>query len=234
MADVAKSRRFEFLWFRERWIPETAQLIQSWGDRLAAVQDELVVRRRPRRKVLEQHLDALEKLKESTTHATVVRSPDAARELNDGLWLEFGHAVRSCAGMLRSSYEDLAVHLAKLGLADLALRLIGIEEFLEPGDKGIARHHIEALSGRRSEAIRALVRVIWEPGRTWHARVRGLACLAELDTGAFDDEAKWLLGAAASEGEDLAAWEIRSLMERYETASSPRPTPPSRNCRAGG
>jgi hypothetical protein len=216
MADVAKSRRFEFLWLRERWIPETAQLIQAWGDRLAALQDELLFRKRPRRKVLEHHLEALDKLKRSTTRATVVRAPEAARELDEGIWLELAHAVRSCAGMRQSSLEDLAIALVKRGLEDLALGLISIEEFFEPGDRGIARHHIEALAGRRKEAVRALVRLIWEPGRSWHARVRALACLGELDGEAFEDEAKWILGVAASEGEDIATWEIRNLMERYD------------------
>jgi hypothetical protein len=220
MAGAAKPRRLEFLWLRERWTPETAQLIQSWGDRLAALHDELVSRRRPRRTALFEHLEALERLKRSTTHETVLRSPDAIP--GEGIWFEFAHAVRSCAGMRGSFYEDLALLLAKQGLQELALRLIAIEEFFEPSDKGIARHHIEALAGRRREAIGALVRVIWELGRTWHARVRALACLGELDSEAFDEESKWILSVAASEGEEIAAWEIRNLMEQYESAGARR------------
>jgi hypothetical protein len=223
MTDTAKPRRLEFFWSREWWGAETAALIQAWGDTLAALADEITLLETPRQRVLERHIQELEKLKLATTPEAVLRPPRPTQAESKNLWWHFADAVQSCAGMRACFYEDLALFLVGHGFDELAMRLIAIEEFFEPSDAGIARHHIEGLTGRRKESVRALVRVMWEPGRIWRARVRALACVAELDGEAFQEEAKWLLSVAASEdGEDLAAREIRRLMDRYESAGSRR------------
>jgi hypothetical protein len=208
-----KPKRFEYFWVRKWWSPETAELIQSWGDTLAAIADEVARRGKPRLRIVRRQVAALEELKRSSTLEAIAPAANSATANADELWWRFNHAVQSCAGWRPRFYEDLALLLARQGDGELALRVIAIDEFFEPNQKGIARHHVEAVTGKRKQAIRALVRTVWDPQRTWSARVRALSCLAELTQEEFEEESKWLLIAAEEEGDSLAASEIRSLIE---------------------
>ena len=220
MTDTRKPKRFEYFWVREWWAPETVQLIQSWGDTLAALADEVVLRRRLRLRLIRQHVTALEELKRSTTPERIVASGEATTLTEDERWWHFNHAVQSCGALRASFFEDVALLLVGQDQVELALKLIAIEEFFEPDDKGIARLHIEALTGGRKKAIRALACVVWDPDRKWGARIRALACLGEVDQEGFDEESRWLLTAASDDGDSLAAHEIQSLIDRYGSAGA--------------
>src|ERR671931_25873 len=61
-----KPKRFEYFWVRKWWSPETAELIQSWGDTLAAIADEVARRGKPRLRIVRRQVAALEELKRSS------------------------------------------------------------------------------------------------------------------------------------------------------------------------
>ncbi|MGQ0505190.1 MAG: hypothetical protein ACT4TC_07695 [Myxococcaceae bacterium] len=128
--------RMSFVWMRETWSEQTADLIERWGEALGGILYELYERDRPRRKVVAQRLSTLKTLVALTTH-------DALRAMDPAIfpdpqtkWAWFRDDVMTAAGISVGSTADLALHLSeRFGWYDLALELVGVHEALHPTDR---------------------------------------------------------------------------------------------------
>jgi hypothetical protein len=122
---------------------------------------------------------AICELREESGRFRWKRSTDAPRKVGD-LWSSVVDDIHNAAGLHPHMAESFALWLLDEERPDLARRMVEIEEHLFPDEWGIARAHVEARLGKRSESLVALRNICDDLNRTRWARAHAADCIAEL------------------------------------------------------
>lgn len=93
----------------------------------------------------------------------------------------FMSEVVMAMGKMIDPFNHLAERLAEAGKADAAYRFVDLEELLFPVREGSARALVDAVLGKKDEAIAALLKLANEEGKDPYARLTAVDALLSLE-----------------------------------------------------